>query len=464
MGGKTMDDAMEHGRKMNPGERQVAPTLEGIRRDHIARYQFAAQRLRELSVIDVGCGVGYGAKLLAAAGRCRVKAADRDEVAIQYARQHYADEKVTYVVADADNLGPFAAMDAAVAFEVIEHLEDPLPMLRRLARYCERLICSVPNELVFPYRNYKYHYRHYTPEQFCHLLADAGWGVDEWWGQAGPESDLERDTQGRTVVAVCAKSGLPDRDAWKRLPAVAPPGVGKVAIVAMGKSAGTYLNLCAALGDRHRVADQTWAINSMGGAIQHDLLIHMDDCKVQEARAAAQPNGNVAGMVRWLKQHPRFYTSRVYDDYPGAMEYPLQDVVDNIGTTYLNNTVAYAVALAIKERASHIALHGCDYSYQDLHKAERGRGCVEFLLGLAAARGIAIEVAGDSSLLDANVKDGMRLYGYDAYDVRFEREKNGRLIVRKDLRKTLPSAAEMEQRYCYEAPRAPAKPKQEEVA
>jgi hypothetical protein len=30
---------------MKPGERQVAPTIDGIRRDHVARYEFAARSI-----------------------------------------------------------------------------------------------------------------------------------------------------------------------------------------------------------------------------------------------------------------------------------------------------------------------------------------------------------------------------------------------------------------------------------
>ncbi len=454
-------------KRMKPGERQVAPTLDGIRKDHVERYRWAAERLKGLTVVDVGCGVGYGSQLLAEAG-CRVKAADCDELAIQYARQHYAHDKVAYVAVRADNLGPFTLTDAAVVFELVEHLEDPLPMLKRLATYTRTLLVSTPNELVFPYRNYAYHHRHYTPEQFCHLLADAGWTVDEWWGQAGPESEPERDTQGRTLIANCSRSERPNREAWKTLPAPPPlAGPESVAIVAMGKSAGTYVNICAAKGDRKILFDQTWAINSMGAVIQHDLLFHMDDCRVQESRAAAEPNGNVAGLMRWLRRHPRFFTSKAYPEYAGAIEFPLQAVIDNVGTSYFNNTVAFAVGYALLVGAKKLGLFGCDYSYANLHKAERGRGCVEFLLGLAAARGVALEVAHDSSLLDANVSDRERLYGYDAYDVSFERSE-GRILVRKQERETLPSAAEIERRYCHVPAGASgqrmAEPKKEEAA
>jgi hypothetical protein len=222
-----------------------------------------------------------------------------------------------------------------------------------------------------------------------------------------------------------------------------------VAIVAMGQSSRTYLNLASVRGDRHRIADETWAINAMGGVIDHDLLFHMDDCKVQEARAKRDPEGNVAGMLQWLKNHPKFITSKIYPDYRGAVEFPLQEVVNTIGTTYFNNTVAYAVAFAMYIGVKKISLYGCDYSYANSHKSESGRGCVEFLLGMAAAKGIRIEVAADSSLLDANVPDNIKPYGYDAYDMKFAQTDNG-VIVEKQERNQLPSPEEIERRYKHE--------------
>ena len=50
-------------------ERQVAPTLDGIRRDHVARYEWAARQLAPESVVlDAACGVGYGSRVMADAG------------------------------------------------------------------------------------------------------------------------------------------------------------------------------------------------------------------------------------------------------------------------------------------------------------------------------------------------------------------------------------------------------------
>ena len=220
-----------------------------------------------------------------------------------------------------------------------------------------------------------------------------------------------------------------------------------VAIVAMGRSSGTYLSLASTSGTRRRVADETWAINSMGGVIEHDLLFHMDDCKIQEARAEKLPGENIAGMMSWLQAHPKFMTSTPYDDYPGAVEYPLEEVINGIGGhIYLNGTVAYAVAYAIFIGVKKISMFGCDYTYSDLHKSESGRGCVEFLLGMASQLGIHIEIAQDSTLMDANVPDSCKPYGYDAWNIEFKATDNGCSVV-KTPRDVLPTPEEIEKRY-----------------
>ncbi len=430
---------------MIEGERQVATTLKDIRRDHIARYEFAANRLKGKRVLDCACGVGYGSKILAETSN--VKAADIDPEAIAYAKEHYAHEKVVHVISDASVVGPFTGYDAVVSFETIEHLEDPLPALERFAKTAKTLIASVPNESVYPYEdNIKFHYRHYTAEQFEDLLNRAGYEVQEWHGQIGPESDVEPNIQGRTLIVVAERSDDPKGGTWKQLPKPVPKSV---AIVAMGMSSATYVRLASNKGGRQRVSDEVWAINSMGNVIKHDLLFHMDDCRVQESRAEREPDGNVAGMQEWLKDHPRFLTSRKYPEYPGAIEFPLEKVINGLGSTYFNNTVAYAVAYAIFIGVQKISLYGCDYSYQQIHKAESGRGCVEFLLGLAAARGIHIEVAQDSTLLDACIPDNQRFYGYDAVDIKLNNTDKG-MKVEMTKREALPTAEEIEKRYNHE--------------
>lgn len=441
---------------MREGERQVATTRSGIRRDHVARYEWAAARLAGKRVIDYACGIGYGTQLLAEAG-CQVVGVDCDEEALAYAAEHYRHTSVTYVFENAEQPGSQGEFDAAVCLETIEHLHDPVPLLRTLRDAAPVLLASVPNEEMFPWNRHYFHYRHYTSGEFQTLLEACGWEVVEWYGQAGNESEVEPNVNGRTLIAVCAHrrkrvapqppppvdlSAGPERTITAKAPE-------HVAILALGPSVSSYLEFTKRLGGRRKFCDEVWGINAIGNVFQCDRVFHMDDVRIQEIRAAARPEGNIAALLPWLKDHPGpVYTSRPHPDYPGLVPYPLQAVVRDTGYAYMNSTAAYAVALAIHLRVKKITLFGMDFTYAHSHHSEKGRACVEFWLGIAAARGIKISIPQRSSLMDGCEPQRDRLYGYDTVDVTIGRDAAGRHVVSFTERAgPPPTAEEIEQRY-----------------
>lgn len=445
---------------MLAGERQVAPTVDGIRRDHTARYEWVAARLApDSSVIDAGCGVGYGSAILA--GVCaEVFAFDNDHDALRYAEANYSRPNITYGSDNAE-VASFAAgsvFSAAVAFEIVEHLADPRPLLKALSECAPILYASAPNEKVFPFKNYKFHHRHYTTEQFEALLNECGWKVDEWWGQAGPESYLERDLEGRTLVVKASArrideaSALPKSDADPRLVRLMTPTPKHVAIVGLGFSAEAYMDRVKRCGSRRAFADQVWGINAVGDVLSCDLVWHMDDVRIQVIRAAARPESNIAAMLPWLKSTTLpVVTSRAHPDYPALVEFPLEAVMSEFGLGYFNNTPAYAVAYAIYIGVKRISLFGLDFTYPSAHKSEKGRGCLEFWLGYATARGIEIAIPENSSLMDHidDPKDDNEaiFYGYDTVKLIYKRSEDGKFTIDMIPREKLPSAEEIEAAY-----------------
>ena len=421
------------------GERQVAPELSGIRRDHVARYEFVAAQLPKGSrVLDLACGIGYGANILAKAGHI-VVAVDRSRDAIEYGRLHYAHPNLHFECHDAGEMqfDRDVRFDAVVSFETIEHLEHPEPIMKVWSGIADRLFASVPNEAVFPHAGrIKFHFRHYTRPQFAALLSGAGWSVSGWYGQAGPDSEIEPNIEGRTLIAVAAaKTAAPEH----------------VALLGLGPSLNDFVELTKRLGGSSAYCDEVWAINAAADVLRADRVFHMDDLLVQEARAAADPGGNIAAMVRWLKRHPGpVYTSRVRPGYPGLVEFPLEAVLngghDNGGAPYFNSTAAYAIAYAVHIGVKQISLFGIDYTLPNFHHAERGRACCEFWLGIAAARGIQITLCEHTTLLDACAPDEERLYGYDCADVTFNDRPDGSVAVTFND-KPVPTASEIERRY-----------------
>lgn len=94
---------------------------------HIRRYAWATPFVWQKSVVDLGCGVGYGSYMLSWASRF-VTGCDIDFSTIAYAQEAFVAGNLRYELRDISEGVPDA--EVYTAFEVIEHLADPLPMLK----------------------------------------------------------------------------------------------------------------------------------------------------------------------------------------------------------------------------------------------------------------------------------------------------------------------------------------------
>jgi ubiquinone/menaquinone biosynthesis C-methylase UbiE len=106
--------------------------------EHQLRYRWAAELARERTVLDAGCGFGWGTALLAEAGAERVFGIDSSEEALAEARERTADLTVELEHGDLGAL-PFddASFDLIVCFGAIERAADrelALEELRRVLR------------------------------------------------------------------------------------------------------------------------------------------------------------------------------------------------------------------------------------------------------------------------------------------------------------------------------------------
>lgn len=228
----------------------------------------------------------------------------------------------------------------------------------------------------------------------------------------------------------------------------------RIAIIGLGPSARQYLELVKRGGGRSALFDEVWGINAIGDVYTCDRIFHMDDVRVQQVRAQAKPQSNIAEMLKWMRRHPGpIYTSRVHPDYPGLVPFPLEDVINDVPEAYFNSTAAYAVAYAVHLRPRKLTCFGMDFTYPDANDAERGRACVEFWLGIAAARGITLRMPQTTSLLDAMYPQAERFYGYDCVDLGITREGE-RIKVAFTEHGRLPTAEEIEKRYDHSRPPA----------
>jgi hypothetical protein len=185
-----------------------------------------------------------------------------------------------------------------------------------------------------------------------------------------------------------------------------------VALVGLGDSQREYTSSVA----NGAEYDEVWAINSMLAPIKHDRVFMMDPpARFFDTDLAGK---QTSALRRELPKHPGpIYTCELDSRVPGAVLYPLEEIIAKTGLCYFNNTVPYAIAFAIYNEIEKLFLYGIDYSYKtNLHMAESGRACAEFWLSAAVARGMKVDVAASSSLLDTDVPIEEKLYGYHRLD------------------------------------------------
>ena len=115
--------------------------------EHIARYALAERFAQGRSVLDLGCGTGYGTANLAEVASAAV-GVDIAPEAIDYALRHFPPARFLQCSATAVPFPP-RSFDLVTAFEVIEHLRDWRAMLAEAQRVLEPnglLIVSTPNK------------------------------------------------------------------------------------------------------------------------------------------------------------------------------------------------------------------------------------------------------------------------------------------------------------------------------
>lgn len=143
--------------------------------EHITRYIFASQFVKDKVVLDIACGSGYGTNQLLESGAKKVFGIDISEEAISYCKEKYTNKELEFMVGDVKRI-PLEdkSIDAVVSFETIEHVgeEDQKIFLKEVKRVLTPegiFIVSTPNSLVYGKGN-EFHLKELDPQEFAVIL------------------------------------------------------------------------------------------------------------------------------------------------------------------------------------------------------------------------------------------------------------------------------------------------------
>lgn len=128
-----------------------------------------------MAVLDVGCGEGFGCRMLAPKVRT-ICGIDADDGSIRNARKKTADAAVTFACEDATRMS-FAdsSFDAVTCMELLEHLLPPDLLLREIKRVVRRdgiVVFSTPQNRIGHIPFNFHHLREYSLEEVTRLCGE----------------------------------------------------------------------------------------------------------------------------------------------------------------------------------------------------------------------------------------------------------------------------------------------------
>lgn len=152
---------------------------------HASIYLFFSRFVQQATVLDAGCGTGFGAATLSAAGAASVLGVDVDARSVRYARRNFGSDEVRFEVGNLERLVlPKGEFNLIVSSNALEHLANPGQFLADCQGFLRpggRLIVAVPPIVSEADRqvhgHIHYHRSNLTVTQWAALFRETGWSV-----------------------------------------------------------------------------------------------------------------------------------------------------------------------------------------------------------------------------------------------------------------------------------------------
>lgn len=156
--------------------RRVNPVDFGADQDnyfiHLARYMFCARQIKKTDIVfELGCGTGYGARLLSDFAQ-KVYATDISDLSEVW--NEYGKSNLLFL----KDMNPPEKVDVVVSYEVVEHigsdlLEAYFTRIKNTLKQNGVVFMSTPRAIPFEERSenrQKEHAHEYAPDEFKALL------------------------------------------------------------------------------------------------------------------------------------------------------------------------------------------------------------------------------------------------------------------------------------------------------
>lgn len=140
---------------------------------HRAAYLHALELVDGATVLEVGCGDGYGSHILSGKAK-HLTAVDRSTEIIRIAPEEYGASNIEFKVMEVPPLTfPAGSFEVAVAFQFIEHLAEPASFLHEIRNVLTdggTLLLTTPNKAETIVEN-PYHLREFTADELLALVS-----------------------------------------------------------------------------------------------------------------------------------------------------------------------------------------------------------------------------------------------------------------------------------------------------